>query len=561
MPTGTDSPTAFRLNGANGHAAPPRRSSDDWVALRTFHLYRCAVAAALFGLFATGFHDNVFDLRWPGLFGLVCIIYLLHCLPCAVAISRRWLKVTLLTQAFVGADIAAVAGLFLSTAGVQEGLGVLLIAPVAATGLLLSRRLAAFNAAAASMAVLVSEFMRHLLQQTDAEYLQAGLLGTLFFLVSLTAFALASRSRAHAALAEERKGELDDLSALNERIIQQVQVGLMVLDNESRVRMLNQAARKMLGIGPDALDSRLMSSSPQLAWALEAWKLSPTLPPEPMGTGPRLILPKFSRLGSGEHSPVLVFLEDARRAGEQAQQMKLASLGRLTASIAHEIRNPLSAISHAGQLLEESEHLDNADRRMLNIVHRHTRRIDDIIKGILGLSRRGDTVAQHLNLAEWLPAVVEDYAQGKRGALAIDFSAIPADFSVLMDPNHLQQILYNLWDNADRHARLDDRELRIEMVAGTEDDTDYLIVADNGPGIRGAAASSVMEPFYTTRNDGTGLGLYIVQGLCECNNVSLDLVPPGEGLPKAGAQFRLLFLAPGESVPQPEFTDMAAPSQ
>lgn len=535
---------AKRTDAASTADTAPPRSEDDWRAMRALNLYRWIVAVGLGVVLATGYADELFNLREPRLFIVGIIAYLIACLASAIAVHVRQPALRIQVYLLAGMDIGFVSLLVFASGGIADGLGMLLLAPIAGASLLVPRRTAALFAAIGSIALLLQELYGSLrFPGSDGEFIQAGILGALLFASALVANILVSRARTSAELAEQRKTALDDLAALNQRIIQEMAIGLVLVDKARVVRLCNGAARRMLGLPADPTGKPLAATAPALAWTLDAWQVSPNLSSEPFSIGQRSLLPRFNRLGHGLDAPVLVFLEDARHISEQAQQMKLAALGRLTASIAHEIRNPLSAISHAGQLLEESEHLAPEDRRLLDIQHRHSQRIDDVIQSVLGLSRRGQALPKLLHLSDWLPQAVTDYRHGHPDAPRFDLSAVDDSVLVQVDASHLRQILFNLWENAERHARVPDRKLTVTLRAGYgEDDEPYLEIEDNGPGVTRRAAEHLMEPFFTTASEGTGLGLYIAGELCECNFARLSLLDNEGG----GALFRITFARPEE---------------
>lgn len=524
--------------------------TEDWRVVRGLNLYRWALAVGAGALTIGGVIDALIQVMWPALFNAAWIGYLLLCLPTLIAAHKRIPSLTIQVYTLVIIDIAFVIILVLSSTGVESGLGMLLIAPIAGASILVRPRMAAALAALASISLLLQEVYRNLLYaQESASLTQAGILGILLFISSGVANALANRARRSSALAASRKSELDDMATLNERIIANMQIGLVVVDEHRHIRTLNKAARKMLELHSGGSGHALAAVAPSLSWALQAWAVSPHLPPEPFTAGKYSLLPRFTRLGSSAHkdalSPVLIFLEDAHRASEQAQQMKLAALGHLTASIAHEIRNPLSAISHASQLLDESDHLNSEDHRMLDIVQRHTGRIEHIVQSVLGLSRRGKTTPVEIKLESWLNGAIQDYIQGRQDAPKLIIDDVAPTLTVQCDPNQLRQICYNLWENAERHGRVPGRELEVHMRAGRLNDTTYLDIGDNGPGLRGHSLVQLLEPFFTTTSDGTGLGLYIVRELCESNFARLGLAP-NQSLDH-GACFRISFAAPDDS--------------
>jgi two-component system sensor histidine kinase PilS (NtrC family) len=295
----------------------------------------------------------------------------------------------------------------------------------------------------------------------------------------------------------------------------------------------------MLGAQPG---QALADCAPGLAAALERWRQSPATGVE-VAVSPRPgadeLAPRFSRLGGGPAAPSLVLLDNARELRLQAQQMNLAALGRLSAGIAHEIRNPLSAISHAGQLLAEAPELGPQNQRLLAMIQRHTERIDKIIKDVLALSRREGSTPSPIRLRPWLEQAVGQYREGYPGeARVIRYDAVDPDFTMRFDASHLQQVLFNLWDNSFLHGAADGRRVEIELVTGAArgEDVQFLEVRDNGPGIGPELRDRVFEPFFSTAHTGTGLGLYLARELCAYNRARLSYRET-----PAGACFRLAF--------------------
>ncbi|MEA2078748.1 MAG: HAMP domain-containing sensor histidine kinase, partial [Pseudomonadota bacterium] len=257
------------------------------------------------------------------------------------------------------------------------------------------------------------------------------------------------------------------------------------------------------------------------------------------GTGTTL-LPQFTPLGTGDGIGALIFLEDAATMARQAQQMKLASLGRLTASIAHEIRNPLGAISHATQLLSESELLGTGDQRLMTIIRDHTRRVNTVVENVLQLSRPGTSLPQHIALKPWLEKFTDEFTHsGNCHPDQVSISVTPQDIDIYMDPGQLHQVAWNLCLNAVHHNNQEVPPVKLQLV-GEQSDTStapHLDIIDNGPGIEPDMEDRIFEPFFTTKSSGTGLGLYIARGICESNQARLGYHP----LPDGGSCFRITF--------------------
>jgi len=226
---------------------------------------------------------------------------------------------------------------------------------------------------------------------------------------------------------------------------------------------------------------------------------------------------------------------------QQAQQLKLAALGRLSASIAHEIRNPLGAISHAAQLLRESEELSRGDRRLSEIIRDHCKRMNGVVENVLETSRRRPPSPVRLNLSSHLADFAGAFRDSNEDA-QICVRIEPHDTEVRMDKGHLDQVLTNLVGNAVRHSREHAGRPLVHLAGGIDARTErpYLNVIDEGPGVPDDMVDHLFEPFFTTAKSGTGLGLYISRELCEANQARLTYHRHEGG----GACFRITFSHP-----------------
>jgi len=358
---------------------------------------------------------------------------------------------------------------------------------------------------------------------------------------------LSLRLRESEALAEQRGIDLANMAQLNEHVIKRLQHGLIVVDHEAQLRLMNESAWQMLGLPIiDQLQHiNLGSVSEALNQQLSSWSSGQITRPEIIrstGEAPN-ILPHFTRLGSKDESGTLIFLEDSTRTSQQAQQMKLASLGRLTASIAHEIRNPLGAISHAEQLLAESPELPDQDRRLTEIIHNNSARVNAIIENVLQLSRRGNAAPEPILLIDWLQGFIAEFRLGHN--IHIDELSInvePADITIYMDSTQLHQVLWNLCQNGLRYSHDYPDSPKLELHGGfcSDNTRPFLEIIDHGSGIDPVTAETIFEPFFTTEANGSGLGLYISRELCESNFASLNYIP----VPSGGSCFRIDFAIP-----------------
>ena len=259
-----------------------------------------------------------------------------------------------------------------------------------------------------------------------------------------------------------------------------------------------------------------------------------------MRIGDRELKPSRQLLGDYRAAGVLLYLRDNQELIKEAQQIKLASLGTLTASIAHNIRNPLSAISHAGQLLAEAKGLSADDRHLLDIVRRNSGRIDEIVRSVLQLSRRNQVDPQLIELVAWLEELSDEFREShglRDDHLRLELE--PPPISVEVDPRHLHQMFANLCENALLHGGSPDRPAQVLVRAGRGQGNDkaWIEVRDDGPGIDDETAREIFTPFFTTKTSGTGLGLYIARELCETNGIRLHY----ERIQPHGSCFRLVF--------------------
>ncbi|CAK0754292.1 two-component system, NtrC family, sensor histidine kinase PilS [Gammaproteobacteria bacterium] len=519
-----------------------------WRALRFFNYYRFTLAIFLLFLGTAKNPLQPLGASDPLLFFIVTYGYLLFSLISIATLYWQKPKITIQVQLQSLGDVVALTLLIHASGGLSSGLGILLVVAVAGDALLMEGRLAHLLAAIATLAVLIeqsaTEFMGF---GKESNSTQAGLLGASFFATAILARLLAQRMRESEDLAHQRGVDLANLTELNAHIIQRMDAGVVVVDVQNRVRLLNTSAWYLLGMPADT-HRDLTHLCPELARQVHAWRIDHGMEPRIFRSLPEgnEILPRFSVLGQQTAQTVqtagtdlLIVLENATALAEQAQQMKLAALGRLTASIAHEIRNPLGAVSHAAQLLDESPDLGEADHRLTRIIYDQARRLNSVIENVLLLSRREPIRLEELPLAPLLDEMVEDLRSRPEAKLVtVTVCVSPPNLVARFDISQIRQVLDNLCRNALRHARREDGTLHLHLEAGSsQDQGTWLEVMDNGPGIPTEIAYQIFEPFFTTRRDGTGLGLYLARELCEANLAHLSYQSVSEG----GSRFRIRF--------------------
>jgi len=524
------------------HAARPGETPA-WRLLNIVNLFRTVVGGLVVVLYFSDHTPRLLGDVYPGLFLWTGIMYFSFGVLASMTLRARRPSLRIQTYAQLAADITAVLLLMHASGGAASGLGSLLFITVSINSVLLTPRVSIAFAAVAAIAVL-SEQGIGILYGTGEQggYTQAGIIGLIVFAAAIGGLIVGRRLRETEALAEQRGLDLADLSEINEYVIQHMRSGVLVVDEHDHIRMLNSAAAESLHVGIDAR-SPLADAAPRLQGELQKWRRGePSRPTTVVSPRGRPLIPSFAGIGRSRVGGALIFLEDASAVAEQVRQMKLATLGRLTASIAHEIRNPLSAVSHANQLLAESPQMDRGDRRLTEIIGEHAGRMERIVENILQLSRRDATRAEELDVTAWLKDFIAEFRD--RHALPADAVPLDAEYRQLprmrVDPTHLHQIVWNLSENALRHGRKGpDGAPRVEYRIGplSAEGSGYLEVLDRGPGVPPDIAEHIFEPFYTSDPRGTGLGLFIARELCECNRARLSYAPR----PQGGSCFRIEF--------------------
>jgi two-component system sensor histidine kinase PilS (NtrC family) len=510
--------------------------------LRLYHLYRLIIGLALVALISSDYDDQLLELAYAPLFRFGSWAYLIVNVLITALMQRPKHLLPLFSLALC--DVLMLCALFYAGGGTPSGIGNLLIVAVAIANILLRGRIGLLIAAFAASGMIYLTFYLSLSRPAaSSQYVQAGALGALCFAAALFVQGLSRRLQQSESLAEQRAADVANLEALNAQILQRMRTGILVLDDQRRVLLANQGALTLLGC--DELTGKILDPNcAVLVNRLQTWRDNPTLRPQSLqgySDGPKL-QPSFIPLqGSGQNN-TLVFLEDISQIAQHAQQLKLASLGQLTAGIAHEIRNPLGAISHAAQLLQESEALDSPDRRLAQIIQDHSRRMNLVIENVLQLSRRRQAEPQLLDLKYWLHRFASEFRTSAALDQTLHLDTRSGSLQTRMDPHQLTQVLTNLVQNGMRYSAQKHKlgQVWLTLFRDRDSDLPILEVLDDGPGIPPEQVQSIFEPFYTTENKGTGLGLYISRELCESNQARLDYKPREGG----GSCFRITFAHP-----------------
>ena len=537
-------------------------AAQDNALARIYRTYAAARAAIGVGLVAAQVLSGWLAVRAPVWLALVCIAYAVQAVtlwllprfeamaaPHQAARQRRlqWLST-------IGVDLLAFTTLHLLESGTSFNFAALLVLPVLMAGVVTQRLLALATAAGVTLMLLVVAWRSSLLSgDPTALLLQSGLAGMGLFIIALLSGELAGRL-AREELAARGSLELARQQAqLNRLVIEEMVDGVIVIDRRLRARAANPAARRLLvgqGLGPPAPFTLV----DRPAWAALAQAVTQALGDGAWPEAGRDVTLTFDdghtrtvRLrvrfmrgrgvddiasgGTGDHEQfVVLLLEDVRTAMARIRQEKLAAMGRMSAGIAHEIRNPLAAISQANALMLEDE-LAPTQRLLARMVGENAERLRRIVDDVLEVAPGVGAAPQAIDAVALLAAGAAEWAStaglspGADSRLRIDLPASP--LAVLFDPEHLRRVLVTLLDNAGRHAGPAPGAIFLRLAARDDATAVLSVLSDSAP-IPPEIERHLFEPFFSTRSRGSGLGLYICRELCERYGASIEYRPrPG----------------------------------
>ena len=507
--------------------------------LRVYNYYRILISFGFLFLFLEEYFGEFVGAVNPDLFQRTILVYL------SVNILIGLVSLFVPPDAFAKAgplftililDIFALTLMMSASGGVGSGLGNFLIFTCAFGGALIHGRGSTVLPAIAFILTIYVEVFVFFLEETDLQsFFQAGILGIVYFGANIF-FQTASRQL------RTREQEVFKLEQINQLVIDRMRIGVVVVSSTGIIKLINNAGKQLLVIPaePDIPGERLPY---RLIDKLAEWSEDPTNDPvifHIQDSSPELIA-TFSVINTTEEdADTLIFIEDSTEVQRQAQQLKLAALGRLSASIAHEIRNPLGAISHAAQLLGESTELNKGDLRLSEIIQNHCVRMNDVIENVLQMSRRRTAETRELVVSEWLSGFIDDFSAGRATPPKIQTDIQVEGMRISVDPLHLSQVLGNLCQNGLRYSEKQTGEDKLLIECGKDKTTGsaYIAVIDYGEGVDKELVPNLFEPFYTTETSGTGLGLYLSKELCEANESRLSYTKTSHG----GSCFRITFL-------------------
>ncbi|PJK06562.1 PAS domain-containing sensor histidine kinase [Lysobacteraceae bacterium NML71-0210] len=491
--------------------------------IRLYALYRTLEAVAILAISApfadTGRHFESMPAYFPMTVNLTYVLIAL------LFVGLAYTRISATRQIVLGTvlDLVFITLLTWLTPEITEIITPMWMLNVAAAALLVSLP---FGLA---MALIFSFVLFWLLPSDWVYYLVYGLI---YIAIALIASRLGRHISHSDEVTEQQSIEIAELSQMNSLILERLPVGVLVINEKGRIRSSNQVAKRLLRLDPLSTDEEVLDlRSPPLSRKLQQWRNGRPQDQELLSFrhDDAKVEPQFFRL-TPKSDDVLIFLNDTSQASRRAETMTLATLGRFSASLAHEVRNPLSAINYAAQLLEESNHLDMMDKKMLAIIQQQVRRTNGVINSVLGLAKREPANPQQFDLCKMLEYFTEEYRSGfplDNDTLTLNVPEEP--ISVNADSNHLYQILMVLISNARYYGRLPDQPAHMTLRARVESNTCIIEVIDRGPGISENAARNLFKPFHTTSSHGTGLGLYIARELAQANNGDLKYLRRSNG--------------------------------
>lgn len=500
--------------------------------LRVYSYYRVLLGSLLLFMFHGGITPKLLGNSAPDIFSYTCIIYTAIGVWTLLSLWRKNFQPTqrqLLAQLCI--DVLAITLLVYSSGSNTSGLGYLLIITVAYGGIFLNQQLSLLLASFASIAAIGSGILEAVRPQgADKSLFAAGALGILLFLTALLFRYLTLRLQTSQAEARSQAAYAQHLQSLAQQVVERMNTGIIAINRERKLLLANNAAYRLLSRPATEPITALPSDIEQMLNHWEASGASKQQIYKPDGSSKEVRV-SFAALKIDQQSDTLIFLEDNRQLIQQAQQLKLASLGRLTASIAHEVRNPLGAISHAGQLLAEAPNLEPEDRKLTAIIARHSERVNAIIENVLQLSRRQQVKAETFDLIAWVNSYAEELKQGPYENATVTVSHYTDALIGTMDTSQLHQVMTNICDNGLRYSKQATGISHITLTTGIDErfGLPYIDVIDEGPGVPPQLSAQLFEPFNTDNPKGTGLGLYLSKELCDANEASLEYKPTADG--------------------------------
>ena len=528
--------------------------TEGWRVLFYYNTYRLALTALLLFISSPVFEEISLSNSMPSL--LIPLIGITSVSAVTYnTIHRRRPALHIQAHLLFILDIVFITMLTLSESLLASSTLILYFTTAAVTAILFHLRISLIYTFCCAGLIFYLDYLAYVDNQLklDNYYLTPLLVVGLFSAVVIVG-AIANRTRTAYTVVEKQKTALADLDQINQLVVDQLDLGILFLDQDLRIQMMNQSAEKLVGQFID----RHRTVTGRLAALLTSHQ-------QPGGASSEFsIHVKSQELRTTSlllRNGYLVQIDDQTTIHKKIQQSKMASIGRMASAISHEIRNPLSAINHAAQLLTPVKGNDE-DAELIQIIRNHAKRIDHIVESILRRSRPGKTERKVIHLRPWLKVFIETFRETlsstKTGLDSVELAFSGEDSEILFDPTQLEQVITNLCQNSVKYANPQYGHLKIRLhMARFWDDTPYLNLTDNGQGISREDAEQLFEPFYTSDSQSTGLGLFLVKEYCNLNGANIEYV---RGSSRHG--FRITFQSPEPDITEPNPADEEpAPSQ
>lgn len=503
--------------------------------LRLYSLYRLGASGMLFGSQLWPYFRNAPS--EPSVSFWLLLVFFLYAIAVSVSFESLQAKRGLTLKAQTSLDIVFLVLMMHFLPGNQSGIGLLLIINIIFAGLICDGRFALFYAAIATIGILLEntfQVIHHNLPVHD--YSNAVLLSLSCFATAWLAQTLTARMQSSENLATQRGQDIEHLAKTNALITREMPNGVLVIDQHQQLKHYNQQACKLLGLEETMLHAAVQLHTPLEHLMPAVMQLLQTIPANnatadavKLTINNRDLGIRFHAISENIDNGVVIFIEDWSQIQTQAHQVKLAALGRLTANIAHEIRNPLSAISHATQLLQEDES-EPGTERMLQIISDNVQRLDQIIKDVLELNRRDRTNQDQFGINLFMQEFYQQFCAVEKIALANFTLDLPTkESTIVFDRRHINQILWNLCKNGWRHSQQHAQSLQLKVAGDKSGQFIHITIKDDGSGIDPNIQPHLFEPFMTTEKTGTGLGLFIARELAEANGAKLNYTSSSNG--------------------------------
>ncbi len=499
-----------------------------WHMLLVYDLYRILSIALFLGIYFYSYISNDESLLFFSiLFGY--FIFSLIFLYLGYKQSLGFDKQVFLSGTI---DVIIISGMLIIIGNLHSGYGILLNVTIASLSILVPGRLAIFFAALASCMLLCGHLLQFIVynQKDLGTFYYSGIYGAGFFGTALTAWYLSNWVRMSESLAQHRSDELAEMQRINEYIVDRLHSGIIYVDEGKQIKLMNSAARQFFCISKNSPLLNLEQLSAPLVEKFDNFlvkikqneRVAQSVLQEPY------LRVHFFSTAVANNPAVLIILEDMTNIAQQAQQLKLASLGRFSASIAHELRNPLGAIAHAAQLMGDDEELNKENTRLKQLIINNCERMNGVIKNVLQLTRRQQSQPQVNDIVSFLEQFKQDFCHTNQCDFIIKLPK-KKQLSIVFDKSQLEQILVILCDNAMQHAQNEKGNITIVIAVKCSSSKTLLTVSDTGPGIPVENRDVIFEPFFTTLRKGTGMGLFLARDLCEINQARLNLVNTNKG--------------------------------